>query len=273
MPINNKHRNDRIFDLVVDSYIETAEPVGSQMISKRSKLGLSSATIRNIMVDLEAQGFLKQPHTSAGRVPTDRGYRYWVDNLMTPQELSREEKEKILKELARAKTVSSLAERMSKVISELTDSAALIYIKNLRRASLLTIMLEELLEHTAQLDDFFEEEDGFFLEGAIRIFEQPEFQDLVRMRQLLQMFDEKEDLMQILLSNLEHQGVNVHIGSENPTHQLDNVSVVVKYCSFSNSPVGGVGVVGPTRMRYPKVVAVVGFVADSVSQAMNNLKG
>ena len=269
MGLDSRDRNDRIFDLVVNSYIETAEPVGSRMISKRSDLKLSPATIRNVMADLEEQGFLKQPHTSAGRVPTDRGYRYWVDHLMEPEELSRDEKEKIHKELSRAKTISGLAERVSKVISELTDNAALIYIKSLRRASFLTMALEELMEEAARLKEFFEEEEGFFIDGASKIFEQPEFHDLNKMRNLLHAFDEKQDLMRVLMLDMDEVGVQVHIGSENPTGDLENVSLVVKDCYLGSSPVGGVAVVGPTRMRYAKVTAVVEFVADSVTEAMN----
>src|SRR4051812_12885264 len=100
---HDHERCDKIFDVIVTSYIETAEPVGSRTISKRSDLGLSPASIRNVMADLEDQGLLMQPHTSAGRVPTDKGYRYWVDSLMKPEELTREEKEWVLEELSKAR--------------------------------------------------------------------------------------------------------------------------------------------------------------------------
>src|SRR5690242_19051601 len=100
-------RRDRIFHLIVKSYIETAEPVGSQVISKRSNLGLSSASIRNVMADLEDEGLLKQPHTSAGRIPTDKGYRYYVDCLIEPEDLSDDEKRGIKSEIAKVKTIEA----------------------------------------------------------------------------------------------------------------------------------------------------------------------
>src|SRR4051812_47091460 len=99
-------RADLIFDVIVRSYIETAEPVGSRTISRRQGMSLSSASIRNVMADLEEMGFLMQPHTSAGRVPTDRGYRYWVDRLMEREELPEKEKEWIRKQIAGTKTLS-----------------------------------------------------------------------------------------------------------------------------------------------------------------------
>ncbi len=263
-------RNDKIFDVIVRSYIDTAEPVGSRTISKRTSIGLSSASIRNVMADLEDEGLLKHPHTSAGRVPTDKGYRYWVDRLMEREELTPAEKKKLHSELAKAKTIEGLAERMSKVISEITENAALIYIKNLKRVSFLTHLLEELVE-AQRLAEFFEEDAELFIEGAFRVFEQPEFHDLGKMRLLLQAFDAKDDFEQILLKDLEGEGIHVHIGSENDIHDLEDLSLVVKDYYLGRTPIGGVAVVGPTRMHYPKVVAVVEVVADSVTETMKRL--
>src|SRR6266478_5336517 len=110
MQANANERKDRIFDVIVRSYIETAEPVGSRTISHRQGLVLSSASIRNVMADLEEMGLLKQPHTSAGRVPTDKGYRYWVDRLMETEELVPNEKKMIHAELVKARTIEALAE-------------------------------------------------------------------------------------------------------------------------------------------------------------------
>ena len=139
-------RNDVILDLIVRSYIETAEPVGSRTVSRHSDLGLSSASIRNVMADLEEEGFLKQPHTSAGRVPTDRAYRYWVDALIEPEPLHEKEKTLIQSELQTVRTIEGLAGRICKIISELTGNAVVVYIKNLKRVSFLNYVLEDLVE-------------------------------------------------------------------------------------------------------------------------------
>ncbi len=260
-------RKDRIFDIIVRSYIETAEPVGSRTISKRRDVGLSPASIRNVMADLEEQGLITQPHTSAGRIPTDRGYRYYVDKLMEPEEVTHKEKHLIQEELSRAKTIEGLAEKVSKVISELTETAALLYIKNLKRVSFLTYLLEELVE-TERLNDFLEEEAQLFVEGAFRMFQHPEFQDLRKTKLLLQVLDEKNNLLQIFVKDLEEEGVHIHIGRENSLGELDNVSLVIKDCYLGNTPIGSVAALGPTRMRYSKVVAIVNYVADSVTETV-----
>lgn len=260
-------RQDRIFDVIVRSYIDTAEPVGSRTISRHSDLGLSPASIRNVMADLEERGFLKQPHTSAGRVPTDRGYRYWVDCLMRRETLTPDEKAAIHEQISRVRTIEALAERVSRVISELTDNAALLYVKNLKRVSFLNRLLEELVA-SEQLEQYFEEEPELFIEGAFRIFEHPEFQDLAKIRGLLRAFEEKLSFLDIFVRDLEAEGVHVHIGSENGEDGLGDVSLVVKDWYVGQTPIGSIAVVGPTRMRYARVVSVVDFVADTVTEAV-----
>ncbi len=260
-------RNDRIFDIIVRSYIETAEPVGSRTLSRKFNLRLSPASIRNVMADLEDQGLLKQPHTSAGRVPTDKGYRYWVDSLMEVEELTPSEKSWAAEELERVRTVRDLVEKASHIISQFTHNAALMYVKNLKRVSFLNHLLEDLIEKRT-LGDFLEEDAELFIDGISRMFDQPEFNDLEKMRPLLQAFDQKGNFLQMLLKDLDAEGVHVHIGSENAIDELENVSVVVKDYYYEDQPIGGIAVVGPTRMRYQKVVSVVEFVADAVTDAV-----
>ncbi len=260
-------RDDMIFDIVVKSYIETAEPVGSRTISRSYGVGLSPASIRNVMADLEDQGLLSQPHTSAGRVPTDKGYRYWVDSLMQPEELTPEEKGWVNRRLQEAKTIEGLAEKVSKIISQITENAAIFYIRNLKRVSFLSYLLDDLIE-AQRLGEFLEEEPELYIEGALRIFQQPEFQDLGKMRSLLQAFDEEGDFLRIFVKDLQEEGVHVHIGSENAMERLDGVSLVVKDCYLGELPIGGVAVVGPTRMKYPKVMSAVDYVADMLTEVV-----
>ena len=260
-------RNDRVLDLIIKSYIESAEPVGSRTISRRSELGLSPASIRNVMADLEEQGLLKQPHTSAGRVPTDQGYRYWVDSLMEPEQLSPQEQDLIRQELAKVRTIEAMAERICKLISELTGNAVVVYLKSLKRVSFVNQLLEELAR-AQKLADFLEEEPELFIDGTSLVFEQPEFQDIAKMRALLRMFDEKISFLEALLHEPDTEHVHVRIGHENSISSLGEVSLVTKDCHMGRSAIGGVAVVGPTRMRYPKVVSVVDYVADTVSDAL-----
>lgn len=266
-----QERRDAIFSFIVKSYIETAEPVGSRTISKHSDLDLSPASIRNVMADLEEQGLIAQPHTSAGRVPTDKGYRYFVDRLMRPKELPDKERGWVMSELKKAKSIEGLAEKVSKVISELTESAALIYVRNLKRISFLNYLLEELVE-ARRLGEFFEEDAQLYVDGAFRVLEQPEFHDFVQMKNLLRALDQKYDFLQILVRDLEQEGIHVHIGKENALGKLENVSLVVKDYYAGKHPIGGIGAVGPTRMDYAKVVSVVNYVADCVTRSMSENK-
>ncbi len=260
-------RKDRVFDVIVRSYIDTAEPVGSKAVCQRSDLGLSSASIRNVMAELEQQGFIQQPHTSAGRVPTDRGYRYYVDFLMEPEELSAEEIRWIHEELACQRSVEAMAEKASKIISRLTHNAALVYFRNMRRVSFLNYLLEELVE-AQKLDQFLEEDDELFVEGIFRMFEQPEFHDTRKWRHLLQAFDEKDDFIHIFSKEErgESDAVRVQIGHENELEDLDDVSVVAKDYFVRETPIGGIAVVGPTRMRYAKIVPLVNHIAGAISR-------
>lgn len=268
MASKEETRQDKIFGVIVESYIETAEPVGSRTISKQSDLGLSSASIRSVMAGLEERGFLTHPHTSAGRVPTDKGYRYYVDRLMEPHELTDREKAWVVSQIENVRTVEALADKVSKIISLLTENAAMIYIKSLKRISFLTHLLEELIE-AEKINDSSEEESELFIEGVFRIFDQPEFRDSRKVSHLLRVFDRKDDFLEILARDLASVGVQVHIGSENPADELEDLSLVVKDYYLHNVPVGGIAVVGPTRMKYPKVVSVVDFVADTVSEVVN----
>jgi heat-inducible transcriptional repressor len=267
METNMAARRDKILDLIVRSYIEDAEPVGSRTISRKSTVGLSPASIRNIMADLEDQELICQPHTSAGRVPTDKGYRYWIDCLMEPEELTEPEKDWVRQELGKIRTIEGLAHRVSKIISKLTGNAGLIYIKNLKRVSFLNHILEELIA-AQRLADYLEEEPELFLDGASLIFEQPEFRDIAKMRTLMHAFDEKVYFIQAFVHGLEEPMVHVRIGSENQIDDLENVSLVVKDCFLGDVVIGGVAVVGPTRMKYPKAVSAVNFVADTVSESV-----
>ncbi|MEI8345001.1 MAG: hypothetical protein WCG06_02905 [Candidatus Omnitrophota bacterium] len=252
--------------MIVTSYIESAEPVGSRVLSRQDAVGLSAASIRNVMADLEEAGLIRQPHTSAGRVPTDRGYRYWVDTLMSPEQLTEDEKSWVITELSKARSVESLAGKVSKIVSELTGNAGVFYVKNLKRVSFINHLLEELIQNK-MLEEFFEEDAELFVDGAMRIFDEPEFQDVRRMRGLMQAFDEKECFYRIFVRDLEEHRVQIHIGSENEDGELENVSVVTRDCNLDDSVLGGVAAVGPTRMRYPKVVATVDFVSQNLSEA------
>jgi heat-inducible transcriptional repressor len=169
--------------------------------------------------------------------------------------------------LAGTRTLSALKEKISKIITELTENASLVYFKNLKRVSFLNHLAEEIVL-AQKIREFVEEDAELFIEGVARIFEQPEFQDLRKIRILLHAFDDKYDFIQLLFRDLQEQGVQVHIGGENTIRDLEDVSVVAKDCYVAHVAIGSVAVVGPTRMKYPKIVSVIEYVADTVTHEL-----
>jgi heat-inducible transcriptional repressor len=141
------------------------------------------------------------------------------------------------------------------------------YVKNLKRVSFLSHILEELVE-ARRLNDFLEEESELFMEGIFRLLDQPEFRDAQKMRILLRAFDERDEFLEIFARDLDQEGVQIHIGRENHLGELEDVSFVVKDWYLGGAPIGGVAVVGPTRMNYGRIVSVVDFVADSMTEAV-----
>ncbi|MCC6699428.1 MAG: heat-inducible transcription repressor HrcA [Candidatus Hydrogenedentes bacterium] len=341
-------REKLILQAVVHSYITTAEPVGSRAIVKRFELGLSPATVRNVMADLEESGYLQQLHTSSGRVPTDQGYRYYVDYLMRVQDLTLQERAKIEKELTAhlddADEVMRQTSHLLALIShqtgivEVPDEASaqvnrieLVPVSPTRIAILIAdshgrvrtqmVSAERSLESTfvqklsgflndnlrgvpverlssalnARLRIYVDEQHvlaeealrivqllpahrpgQLFLEGATQLFEQPEFRDMDRAREVFNLLEERDRLAELLRAGVvkrEHGGTTVIIGREAPGQGVDGISVVASPYSVGSKTVGMIGVLGPRRMPYSRVTAVVDFTAGILSRLMTRLAG
>ncbi|GIX47727.1 MAG: heat-inducible transcription repressor HrcA [Candidatus Tectimicrobiota bacterium] len=340
-PLDERARN--ILMAVVQSFIQTAEPVGSRTISKRFEFGLSPATIRNVMADLEEMGFLEQPHTSAGRVPTDKGYRYYVDHLQGPEALSAEEAALIAQRFPpyRGEMDEVIAE-ISRLLSELSRYAGIVLrtlasavfsrveLVKVRGPQVLAIFVlesgmvhhklitleeemtqdelqrianylnqefagqplrlirqriaERMAEEKVQYDQLlrqamqvggktFEEaakkDEEIVLGGTANIIDQPEFQsNTERMKELLRAFEDKSRLIRILDKCLEEPGVNVIIGSETPFKDVHECSFVTRTFHSGDRTIGVLGVVGPKRMAYPRVMALVDYTANLVTQLL-----
>ena len=238
-----KNRQGEVFSLVVKHYVDTAEPVGSRFIAKQ--LGLSSATIRNVMADLEELGYITHPHTSAGRIPTDKGYRYYIESLM------------------RVKTVNNaLAESVRGEYSHVTRS------------------LEDVLERTchliANLTNYvgltlFSEYHKLYLDGASHIVKQPEFKDFRKLYCILRSLEEKRDILDLLADDVDTDRLTIHIGKENNSNYLSDCSIVTRGYKVKGKVSGRLGVIGPKRMVYEKVIPTVEYLADAVSDLLEEL--
>ena len=336
-------RTRNILMAVIHSFIHTGEPVGSRTISKRFDFGLSPATIRNIMSDLDELGFLEQPHTSAGRMPTDQGYRFYVDNLHGIEALSAEESALISRRYAPYHgEVDEVMAATSRLLSEISHYAGVVlhifsitifkrieFVK-IRGRQVLAIfvmesgmvhnklimldeemtqeelyqisnylnqefsgqplrtirqhVLDRMAEEKAQYDKLsqqalnvgaktfgqtIEDASDIYLGGTANIMDQPEFaSNLDQMKELFKAFEEKNRLISLLDKCLDEPGVHVIIGSETPFKDIRECSFVTHTYSYDNRTLGVLGVVGPKRMVYPRIMAIVDHTANIVSKIL-----
>lgn len=321
-------RKVKILDAIIRNYLATGEPVGSRTISKYTDLNLSSATIRNEMADLEEMGYIVQPHTSAGRIPSDKGYRLYVDHLMEEKdrEISEmkefviektEKMEKVLKQAAKllaantnyATLVSAPAYNQNKIkfiqlsavndsqllavivlnsnmvknqmidISEPLDNETLLKLNILLNTSLnglaldqinlgtIALMKEQAGIHSkivsevldALVQTISETEDlQIYTSGATNILKYPELSDSESVSSLLSAFEEKEELQSLVTESLSGDengtGIQVYIGNESPIQTMKDCSVVTATYDLGEGIKGTIGIVGPKRMDYEKVM-------------------
>ncbi|MDR3348889.1 MAG: heat-inducible transcriptional repressor HrcA [Acidaminococcales bacterium] len=336
-------RKRRILQLIIEEYISTAEPVGSRAISRKHELGLSSATIRNEMSDLEDMGYLEQPHTSSGRVPSSLGYRLYVDYLLSPEKITEREialiqswfmvKARKLDEVFRAtaKILSRISKNISIVRTREEKSRQFKYIRFLpldARRIILVLVTDagvadnvvinlpdgaelEDFEHVAQiinknlsdtpldmikrekLDDLCrnvfdnaflskylfgalsslplqQTTDKVFLGGTANIFNQPEFKDVGKIKEILAMLEE-DGLIKDILSVGEESGTQITIGAENKFSGIQNCSMVQATYRLNGQIVGTFAVLGPTRMKYGKVISVMDYLRKYLQAVLSSI--
>jgi transcriptional regulator of heat shock response len=236
-------RKQTILQAIIRDYLETAEPVGSRHISRKYKLDLSPATIRNEMADLEEEEYIRQPYTSAGRIPSDKGYRYYVDNIMRERPLTQKE-EALIKKACRAKSqdIDFIAHQTLSAISSLTHYAAV-----------MTVV----------------EESGagkVYHYGISNIVTQPEFSDISHVKQILNVFEKENFLNMILREYSSRNEVTIKIGSENRHKEIRDCSVVVSTYGEEAHEMGSIGLIGPTRMFYNKSTSIINYIAHELSE-------
>lgn len=340
-------RERRVLEAVIQSYVETAEPAGSRTISKRFGLGVSPATIRNTMSDLEEKGYLYHPHTSAGRIPTDIAYRLYVDSLMRAQSVSRAEADRISEHLSQgsasaieailrkaAQSLSIVTQELGVALGPRLDNAVLqrlelIRVSNERLLLVLTLgggamrtifvevdsqiaesavaevmlVLNERLAGlplrtiratlgerlrdsggrvgVSELLNVFVQEgetlfdvpatgddEGVVLGQASVLAEQPEFSSGEGMRRLLALTETRAQLGQLLRGRSASPGISITIGNEHGDPRLESFTIVT--AEYRVGALNGViGVIGPTRMPYDKVIALVRHTSLLVSDILH----
>ncbi len=232
-------RHQKILAAIVKEYSESANPVGSKEIVERYGLKVSSATIRNDMAELEKQGFIMQPHKSAGRIPTDKGYRYFVNELMRRFELSEKERRMLRHELVKLQTQhEQLGRSISSLLSQVSGSAAFALLPNQSSAT-----------------------------GLSQIIGEPEFADSKTMKQVAQLLEHIDDHAKKLRIMNHESGIMAEaiIGGESPVPVPKNLSLVVSNVKMKDGKKGVIGIIGPKRMSYAKNLSIIEYLAKLIS--------
>lgn len=335
-------RQQQILAGVVESFVENAEPVGSRTISKRKDVQYSAATVRNEMADLEELGFLEQPHASAGRIPTNRGYRYYVDNLVKPRALNVQDIATIQRYFAqRINELEQVFQQTAIIISQLTNYTSIVLgpevfqnsLKHLQivqlsdhravaimvtntghvekhsitvpdravlgeleklvnllndklsgiplhriRSKMYSEISKELSKHTEEYEALLEivdqilntdEQERIFMGGTTNLMNQPEFRDVSKVKLIFDLFEDQDVMIQLF--DPEDTGLRVSIGNENELEAVSNCSIITSSFAIQGQHVGSIGVLGPTRMDYSKLIGLIDYLSRDFYRIIQRL--
>jgi len=334
-------RGKSVFGAIIDHYVSTAQPVGSRVIAERYNFGISPATIRNTMQELEEMGLVEQPHISSGRVPTDKGYRVYVDQLLEPEKLSEQELKKIKQKIeVDYKAMEELLEQTSKVLADVSKQLGvslaprfdkgiltsvdlmqvaekkLLVVLAVKSGLVKTILLEaesslksSSLERTKRIlneklcglslkeifdsmdqrlketsiadlkliklflnskEAFlsFQQEENIHLGGTTNILNQPEFKDQRMLSFLIELLEEKKTLAELVSAKELKEGTTITIGKELMHGDFCSLSLVTSSYQAKDLK-GTIGIIGPKRMKYAKLVSLVDYTAKLLSEILS----
>lgn len=331
-----------IFQVIVDDFIRSAQPVGSRSLSKKEGITFSSATIRNEMADLEELGFLEKTHTSSGRIPSEKGYRFYVDHLLSPEALNTKDIHSVRSIFAeRMYELERIVQRSAQILSDLTNYTAIVLGPAVRENKLKKIQIVPLNQETAiaiivtdtghvenkmfhlplgidssDIEKFvnilnerltgvpLEELDGkiykeiavvlrqhihsydtllatmvdalklpanekLFFGGKTNMLSQPEFHDIGKIKMLMNMIEQEEDMYEIIRKN--PSGIHVKIGKENDNLAMEDCSLITATYSVGAEQLGTIAILGPTRMEYARVISLLSFLSKDLSTVLTKL--
>lgn len=334
-------RAQALLKALIELYIREGQPVGSSKLAREAKLELSSATVRNVIADLERLGLVESPHTSSGRIPTQKGYRLFIDSLLTLKPLNATEVGQLKENMDSTLDTQSVLSQASTLLSGVTQMAGLVTVpkknhvliehieffplsekrvlgilvfskqdvqnrvihtkrnysqEELQRISnylnaeftgkdlndvrkTLVKQMEEARDKMDQLmlqaihmaNDVFKHDkpqQDFFIAGETNLMNYQEMADITRLRQLFEAFNEKRGILQLLDQSLNAQGVQIYIGKESGYEVFEGCSVVTATYTVDDEVVGALGVIGPTRMAYDRVIPIVDVTAKLLGHVL-----
>lgn len=339
-PSGLNERSQTLLRVLIDKYIEEGQPVGSKALARDSGLQLSSATIRNILADLENAGLIRSPHTSAGRIPTDLGYRMFVDSMIKVQTLNKNVVEALKIKLHRDQSSSEVLTTASDALSEVTQMASIVMLprreqQSLRQVEFLPLsdkrilaitvinecevenrilhadkaytqnelqrvsnflnaafagrdvnsvrsnLLEELQKARQDVYEFMGEvvdmaerlfpekvQSDLMVKGETNLLSFNDMTDTEKLRQLFDAFKQKRDILELLDQCMVAQRMQIFIGAESGQQVLQDCSIVTSPYEVDGQIAGVLGVVGPTRMQYERVIPIVDITAKLLGSAL-----
>jgi heat-inducible transcriptional repressor len=331
-----------ILQVIVDDFIRSAQPIGSRSLSKKEEINFSSATIRNEMADLEDMGFIEKTHTSSGRIPSEKGYRFYVDNLLLPQKVNRSDMAAIKSIFAeRIYELEKIVQKSARILSEMTNYTSIVLgpaVKDNRLKKLQIVPLNKdtaiaiivtdtghvenrmfhfptsvdpsdvekmvnilndrlagvpltnlnskiykeiamlLRQHISSYDTLLNTimdtlnmpaSEKVFFGGKTNILSQPEFNDVDKIRNLMNMIEHEDGLFHLIRQN--PAGINVRIGTENDNSAMENCSLITATYSMGEEKLGSIAVLGPTRMEYSRVISLLQLISTDLSKVLTQL--
>ena len=341
--IELSERDQKVLEAVITGYLRTGEPVGSRTIAKHYGMKVSSATIRNVMADLEEFGLLQQPYTSAGRIPTDKGLRFYLDSLIQLKKLKDQERAQIRKVFEQTHgDLEELLKQTSRILSTYCKQAGVVFwpkaaavrfkhiqFVRLKPRQILAILIskgglvrhslvewdeditqEDLDKYSQYVDELLEniplsqvrqrileqmaaekaafdrlftqaleiaqrafqralESPDVYIEGQTNLLDNPEFADIERLRKILKAFEDKSRLIRLLDMALKPQErVQIILGPESEVQELEEISLISSTYSQGDTVLGVLGVIGPLRMDYSRIIPIVQYTAESLSELL-----
>ena len=339
-------RKKQILKAIVEAHVELGEPVGSKYLTSGGIITCSSATIRNEMAELEELGYLEQPHTSAGRIPSEAGYRLYVDSLLERYRLTEAEISELRRNLrSKQAELDNILDAAARLASRFTDYTALSIKPRQKRTTVSRFEVLPIDEHTLVLvliigrvaktkyirSDYPVNADGaarlttvlnaciagltsseitipimmemeramgeyeylvspvvksvcelisafdggeLRFDGINRLLSYPDYYDTERLREMLELFERKDDLLQVIsegaYSEEDPDKVKIYIGRENPVIIMDNSTLIYKTIKRGDTPVGAIGIIGPTRMNYGRAIALIDHLTDGVAGMLSD---
>lgn len=329
---------------LIQSYTRDGQPVGSKSLAQLSGIDVSSATIRNIMAKLEDMGLVNSPHTSAGRIPTQAGYRFFIDSLLEVSDLGKSAEQSLSQAFTADKTSTDLIQTASSMLSQMTQLTGLISVSKpkhveirhiefmkLSERRILVIMvvnadqvhnkviqvdrdysdleltqlakqlgqyligsdfapakaklIKELRQHKDQVNNILDsvllvmgsvceqdETEDLLMAGESNLLQFTELSDIGKLREIFDIFNRKRDLLHILEGCTAAQGVQIFVGSESGYSVMNDLSVIGAPYTVNNEVVGVLGVIGPTRIAYEKIIPTVDLTARLLTSALNSQK-